>query len=131
MTDRVLRLRLPNGALPCRGGLDARRLGTPGRIRGDLGGVPVAHIRSLLSSAIADLVVISWRMFTPNALSQSMSIGRGSLGKSRKAAANVQASMVCSDYMNCTEQAGFNHLIFSVHAHDLQIAEPRYVIDAS
>jgi len=42
VTDRVLRLRLPNGALPCRGGLDARRLGTPGRTRGDLGGVPVA-----------------------------------------------------------------------------------------
>ena len=68
---------------------------------------------------------------TPNALSQSMLIGRGSLGIPREAAANVQASMVCSDYMNCTEQAGFHHLIFSVHAHDLQIAEPMYVSDAS
>ena len=47
VTDRVLRLRLPNGALPCRGGLDARRLGTPGRTRGDLGGVPVAETRIL------------------------------------------------------------------------------------
>lgn len=55
---------------------------------------------------------------------------KGHFRKPQKAAANVQASMVCIDYMKCKEHARFNHLILSVHAHDLRISQPTHVFDA-
>lgn len=89
-------------------------------------GACLSHKSDLsLSSATGDAVVIAWRTLT-----QVKSANWNQKGYLENLRKQLQASMICTMYMKCTEFAVFILSISLMHAHDLQVSEPLCVFDA-